>query len=61
MGDDSSQETQVPNGKSNHLLYRTAKNRADFFCFEGKFFDLDWLADHSKISFFIQKGYILYF
>ena len=31
MGDDSSQETQVPNGKSNHLLYRTVKNRADFF------------------------------
>ena len=31
MGDDSSQETQVPNGKSNHLLYRTVKNRAAFF------------------------------
>jgi len=31
MGDDSSQETQVPNGKRNHLLYRTVKNRAAFF------------------------------
>ncbi len=32
MGDDSSsQETQVPNGKRNHLLYRTALRRADFF------------------------------